>query len=97
LLNNYTHPVLANTAVSGTVSIMENATVDGSGNFKIGAGQTAKFRITASVANGGTPVSGSRYVQLNAVRGDIDSALGTIATYPTVPASSFQSAGTAAF
>lgn len=97
LLNNYTHPVAANTAVSGTVSIMENATVDGSGNFKIGAGQTAKFRITASVANGGTPVSGSRYVQLNAVRGDIDSALGTIATYPTVPASSFQSAGTAAF
>lgn len=98
LKNDYTFASGASGAsvTTGSVTNVSGATVDGSGNFKIGAGQTAVFQISANI-NGPTAGSGIKYVQLNAVRGDIDSALGTIATYPTVPASSFQSAGTAAF
>lgn len=97
-LNNayaYSTPT-TNTGISGTVSIVSGATVDGSGKFKVGAGQTAVFRITATVTNGSTPTAGSRYVQLNAIGGSIDAATAPT-SYPTVPASSFQSSGTAAF
>jgi hypothetical protein len=97
-LNNayaFSTPVTS-TAISATVSAVSGATVDGSGKFKIASGATAVFRIVATVANGSTPVAGSRYVQLNAVGGALDSASAPTA-FSTTPASSFQSAGTAAF
>ncbi len=98
LKNDYTYAsgAAGSGVTTGSVTNVSGATVDGSGNFKIGAGQTAVFQISANIT-APTAASGIKYVQLNAVRGDIDSALGTIATYPTLPASSFQSAGTAAF
>lgn len=97
LTNAYAYSTpTTNTAISATVAIVSGATVDGSGKFKVGAGQTAVFRITSSVSNGSTPVAGSRYVQINAVGGSIDAATAPTA-YATVPASSFQSSGTAAF
>ena len=97
-LNNayaYSTPTTS-TGISATVSIVSGATTDGSGRFKVNAGQTAVFRITATVTNGSTPVAGSRYVQLNAVGGAIDTTTAPT-SFATTPAASFQSAGTAAF
>jgi hypothetical protein len=96
LNNAYAFSSSTNTALSATVNIVSGATVDGSGKFKVAAGQTAVFRIVSTVSQGGTPAAGSRYIQLNAVGGALDTASAPTA-FSTTPASSFQSAGTAAF
>lgn len=74
--------------VTSSTSVVSGATIDPSGRIKIGAGQTATLQVmTSIVAPSG---SGAKKLQLNAI-GVATTAAGVPTSYPTLPASAYQS------
>ena len=98
--NTYAYDAAGNmlTNASGSVNINPingNASVDGLGRIKINAGQTAALQVTVTLQDASLTAT-KKAVQINTLGGSID-PVGTVVTYPTLPAASYQSVQTPAF
>jgi len=95
--NTYAYDAAGNLPAnaSGSINIVSNASVDGSGRIKISAGQTAVLQVSVTLQDTSLTAT-KKAVQINSLGGSIDST-GTVVTYPTLPASSYQSVQTPAF
>lgn len=81
-------------SVTSTVSVISGAVIDPSGRMRVNAGQSANFRVIASIT---APVgSGQKAIQLNAI-GASTTANRALVSYPTLPAASYRSGFTPAF